>query len=215
MAERIELTTSDDVEIVGDYAGKEGSSAVLMLHMMPATRASWKVFADKLNAAGFQTLAIDFRGHGESKGGPDGYRRFSDESHQASIHDVEAGIQFLKSKKASKVFIAGASIGANLALWYAAEHPEVGGIILLSPGLNYRGVKAEAYIERIKVSQVVYFAASRDDSYSAETIQGLSEKTPGNVKKELKMFERAGHGTTMFEKEPVFMDELASWLSAI
>jgi len=215
MAERVSLETSDNVKIIGDYAGTPEEPAVLLLHMMPAVRSSWKELSGKLNERGFQTLAIDLRGHGESQGGPEGYRKFSDEIHQSSIHDVEAGVKLLKSKGAPKIFIAGASIGANLALWYAAEHKEIDGAILLSPGFNYRGLKTESYVSGLKGSQSVYFAASRDDSYSAETIEGLFAKMPLGVKKELKMFERAGHGTTMFEKEPAFMDELASWLSAI
>ncbi len=215
MAERVTLTTSDGKTIIGDYFGKSGEPAVLLLHMMPATRESWRAFSEKLNAAGFQTLAIDLRGHGESQGGPDGYRKFPDEVHQSSIHDVEAGVKLLKSKGAPRIFIAGASIGANLALWYAAEHKEIDGVILLSPGFNYRGLKTESYVSGLKGSQGVYLAASRDDSYSAETVEGLFAKTPLGVKKEFKMFERAGHGTTMFEKEPAFMDELTSWLRAI
>lgn len=212
MTERVFLTTTDGAAIIGDYSGKPSEPAVLMLHMMPATKESWRIFSEKLNTAGFQTLAIDLRGHGESEGGPQGYKRFSDAEHQASIHDAEAGIQFLKSKSPSKIFIAGASIGANLALQYAVEHPEVNGIVLLSPGLDYRGIKTEPLVGKLPKNQGVYFAASADDSYSADTVKKLFDMTPTGVKKELKMFERAGHGTTIFEKEPAFMDELVSWL---
>lgn len=212
MTERITLKTSDNVILVGDYAGKPGQPAVLMLHMMPSTRESWRAFSEKLNAVGFQTLAIDMRGHGESQGGPNGYKRFSDEEHQSSIHDVRAGIAFLKSKNPSKIFIAGASIGANLALWYAAEDHDTASIILLSPGLDYRGIRTEPFVSKLSPSQRVYYAAGRDDTYSADTVEALHAATPSSIKKELRIFERAGHGTTIFEKEPSFMDELAVWL---
>ena len=215
MVERITLVTNDGKTIIGDYAGKPGEPAVLMLHMMPSIRASWREFSEKLNSAGFQTLAVDLRGHGESEGGPTGYKRLSDEEHQASINDVEAAIAYLKSKSASNLFIAGASIGANLALWYASEHQEIRGIILLSPGLDYRAIKTEAYARALRPGQAVYYVASRDDTYSADTVDTLSLQTPSGAKKDVKIFERAGHGTTVFEREPGFMDELAEWLKGL
>ena len=215
MIQKVTLTTSDGKIIIGDYSGKPGGPAVLMLHMMPATRASWQEFSEKLNNAGFQTLAIDLRGHGESEGGPEGYKRFSDEEHQASINDVETAVEFLKSKDSSRLFVAGASIGANLAVWYAATHSDIAGVILLSPGFDYRGIKTESYARALRPDQAVYYAAGRDDTYSADTVEKLFLQTPSGAKKEVKIFERAGHGTTIFEKEPRLMDELAEWLKGL
>lgn len=213
MQERITLSTSDGAEIVGDYAGEIGQPAALLLHMMPATRESWRQFSEKLNEAGFQTLAIDLRGHGESSGGPKGYKAFSDEEHQASTKDVAAGVDFLRGKNPSRTFIVGASIGANLALQFAAEHPDnMNGVVLLSPGLDYRGLQTEQSVSRLRGGQRIYFVASRDDQYSADTVHTLFAKTPVGVQKELKVFDQAGHGTTMFEKEPAFMDDIVVWL---
>ncbi|MEK7465033.1 MAG: hypothetical protein AAB591_01295, partial [Patescibacteria group bacterium] len=165
----------------------------------------------------------DLRGHGESqggppgaslaKGGPNGYKNFSDAEHQASRLDAEAGVEFLKSKGIESVYQGGASIGANLALQYLAEHADAKAALLLSPGLDYRGVTTESAARSLKPGQSVYYIASRDDQYSADTIQRLYDVTPSGVRKEIKFFETAGHGTTIFEREPAFMDELAGWLA--
>lgn len=50
MPERVELKAGDGISIVGDYYAPAVSSArgVLLLHMMPATRASWQALAGKL-----------------------------------------------------------------------------------------------------------------------------------------------------------------------
>jgi len=210
--ERVTITTADDIKIAGDYSGESGRPAVLLLHMMPATKESWRDFSEKLVERGFQTLAIDLRGHGESEGGSQGYKKFSDKDHQASVKDVEAGVGFLKSKSASSISLAGASIGANLALQYAAEHLEVSKIILLSPGLDYRGVKTETVIGKLREGQSVYFIASLDDPYSADTVKVLSEMAPAHVERMVKVFENAGHGTAIFEKESEFVDEAIDWL---
>lgn len=214
MHQRIEFKTQDGVALVGDYYAPAGSwpRGLLLLHMMPADRASWRAFAEKMQAGGWPVLAVDLRGHGESQGGPEGYRKFSDAEHQASRFDVEAGAEFLKSKGVLELALGGASIGANLAFGYLAEHPEARSVFLLSPGLDYRGVRTEDAARSLRSGQAVYFAASRDDVYSAESAERLHGITPAGAAKAIRLFDAAGHGTAMFEREPSFMDEVAAWL---
>lgn len=217
MSERIELETKDNVRIVGDYYPALTASAkgLLLLHMMPATRASWKTFAEKAQSAGFNVLAVDLRGHGESQGGPEGYKNFSDAEHQASRYDAAAGVEFLNSRSPGGIYLGGASIGANLALQYLAEHPETKAAFLLSPGLDYRGIRTEESAQQLGGGQAVYYAASRDDPASAEAVQILFDKTPAAARRSSKLFDAAGHGTTIFTSENGFMDEIISWLEAI
>lgn len=220
MAERVEFRTKDNFDIVGDYYAPLSASnrGLLLLHMMPATRLSWRAFAEKTQAAGFHVLSIDLRGHGESRGGPDGYKNFTDAELQDSWLDAEAAAEFLKSKGASRLYLGGASIGANFSLRHLAEHPEARAAFLLSPGLDYRGVKTESFARRLCPDQAVYFAASSEDVRSsgqsatgmAETLYGLSA-----CRKESKKFDNAGHGTTIFEREPEFMDVIISWLKGL
>lgn len=209
---RIELKTSDGVSLKGDYFVGRSDRGLLLLHMMPADRTSWRAFAEKSENANWHVLAIDLRGHGESQGGPNGYKSFSDAEHQASRYDVEAGVEFLKSRGVTVLSLGGASIGANLALQYLSEHPDVRGVFLLSPGLDYRGVKTEPAARNLKPGQFVFYVASRDDAHSADTVQQLFDVTPAGVSKEIKFFETAGHGTTIFEREPQFMDSVVEWL---
>lgn len=215
MAETVRFITADGVEIVGDYLSSEpGAPVVLLLHMMPADRTSWRPFADRLRTAGYGSLAIDLRGHGESVNQGNrtlNYKQFGDAEHQASIRDVEAAASFLKERGSGQVMLAGASIGANFALQYLKEHPEVPAAILLSPGANYRGIKTEPFMRALAPHQRVLFAASREDEYSFETIQALAAvKSEGVTKVE---FDGLGHGTTMFERKQELMDEVISWLT--
>jgi len=233
--EKVILQTSDNVTIVGDYyPSKEEkgftpslSRGVLLLHMMPVNRDSWHEFAPRLMDKGYHVLAIDLRGHGESggpalepaKAGPDGYKDFSDEEHQGSIHDVEAGAKFLEEKGVAPggLILIGASIGANLALWYLAEYSQVGGAILLSPGLNYRGIITDSLVRKLRAGQRVLFVASEDDERSggnnAVVNQALHGFVPEGVEKKLIIYKKAGHGTDMFGKgEPDLGGEILSWI---
>lgn len=212
MSEAVEMQTKDGVKIAGDYYEGTGIKGVLLLHMMPADRKSWTAFAQKLQTSGFTALAIDLRGHGGSQGGPDGYKKFSDAEHRASRLDAEAGAEFLKAKGVSDFHFVGASIGANLALEYLANHQDAKSAILLSPGLDYRGLETETLVSLIRPEQGLYLAASNDDAYSFDTVQKLAEKIYFDDRRVLKIFENSGHGTAILEKNPEFMDELTEWL---
>src|SRR3989344_169443 len=215
MPEKVDFKTADGVSIYASHwRGEKGSPAVLLLHMMPAARSSWDEFADKLYASGFGVLAIDLRGHGESEGGPDGFRDFSDEDHQKSIEDVRAAIAFQVAEGHSKFFIAGASIGANLALAYLAESERGGAAVLLSAGLNYRGIQTLPLAEKVRPEQGVLLAAAKDDVRSGGSAAEMAEEIfrASAGKKEIKILEYGGHGTDMFRMHPELMDEIIAWL---
>ena len=223
MHESVALTARDGVAIAGDYylPNAESVKGLLLLHMMPADRASWRQFGTRAQEAGWHVLAVDLRGHGASQGGPDGYKNFSDLEHQASRFDVEAGAEFLKSRGVTRLVIGGASIGANLALQYLAD-PPAGGLdaraaFLLSPGLDYRGIRAELLIRQVRPEQGVYLVSSYDDparggaESNAAGVRRMHEISGGE--KQMHIFDDAGHGTTIFERKPEFMDEVMAWLN--
>lgn len=206
------LLTKDGVQIFGDYYAATGTSGIVLLHMMPADRMSWHGLAIKLQVAGFHVLAIDLRGHGQSAGGPNGYQTFSDTQHQQSLFDVEAAVEFLRAKGVQKLYMGGASIGANLALQYAALHKEVIAVVLLSPGLDYHGIHADIWMNSFKPDQAALLIASDDDVYSFTSVKALYERSSGLKTREVKLLTDAGHGTRMFNKNPEMMDEIVDWL---
>lgn len=205
----VSFTTDDGVRIAADYRRAEGNYAAILLHMMPADRKSYRGIAAKLENNGISSLAIDLRGHGESSGGPTGYENFSDEDHQKSIKDVEAASKFLAEKGFDKAhqFLVGASIGANLALQFLVENEEVPAAVLLSPGLDYRGIKTEPLITRVGKGKFLLIAASEDDAGRADMARELYNKVPQGANATLLVYKNAGHGTAMFGKETPDLEE--------
>ncbi len=212
--EHVSFATSDGITIVADYYPSSGKRFALLLHMMPATKESWRPFAEKLVVAGYAVLAIDERGHGESTmGGTLNYKTFSEKDQQDKILDVQAAMGFLKEKGATEsgTVLVGASIGANLSMQYLAQHPDVAKAVALSPGLNYRGVMTEPSVVSLQAPQKLLMIASQDDDrQSYGDVVTLHEKYPQTT--EVILESNVGHGTTMFEKKPELMDLVVDWL---
>ena len=223
---KVIFKTKDGVEIYGLYTESENwiAPAVLLLHMMPAVKESWGQFQEKLREVGFQSLAIDERGHGESvwkDGERIDYKNFTDAEQQEKILDVEAAMRFLAEQgvELGQTAIAGASIGANLALQYQAEHKEIKATVLLSAGLNYRGVETEPSAKRVLPEQSVFLSGAKEDVRSsgascADAAQILFNMLLSKNKK-IAVFEGREHGTDLFAAHHELMEEIVNWLREI
>ena len=87
--------------------------------------------------------------------------------------DLETAADFLiKERKAAadKISFVGASIGANLSLQYISEHPEFKTAVLLSPGLDYRGVKTEPLAKILKPGKKCFLSAPKTIFVPAATM---------------------------------------------
>jgi pimeloyl-ACP methyl ester carboxylesterase len=193
---------------------------VLFLHMMPATKESWDGLAANLADNGYLGLAIDLRGHGASSGGPRGYAKFEDAEHQKSILDLDAAAKFLmvKGLSAGQIAFVGASIGANLSLRYLVDHPEFKTAVLLSPGLNYRGLKGEESAAALQAGARVLIVSSKDDIRKGE--RGANEEAemiygalPAGVIKGLQVYDAGGHGTELLSAHSELKDIILAFLA--
>lgn len=215
----VTLTTADGVTIAGNYLAPEHpKGAVLLLHMMPATKESWAPLQQTLGRAGIASFAIDLRGHGGSTHGPAdirlNYQSFNDEEHQLSRNDVMTGVSYLTEHGFAKhtIVLMGASIGANLALQHLSQDPEIRGALLLSPGLDFHGIETEQYTHSLANNQALYTIASRDDGYSFESSRKLYDLA-AITQKEIGEYEGIGHGTAMIENKPELIDVIVEWLA--
>lgn len=209
----VSLEPSDGITIKGSYynESEENASGIILLHMLTRNRGDWHEFARELQVAGYGVLAIDMRGHGESDLD---YRKFSPGADfKNMVLDVAAAKDFLVKEgiSSNKIVVIGGSIGSNVALNYAAEDKDIRGAVLLSPGLDYRGIRTEeamaAYGDR-----PVLIVASEGDTYCSETSQKLYSLATGE--KRLKIYPADAHGTWIIHSQnagPMIID----WLEEI
>ena len=224
----VSFQTKDDVTIFADYYTPQEFlqgqlKGIILIHMMPETKSSFKDFAEKLTDENFFALAIDLRGHGKStdyEGIKLDYSFFTDTEHQKSILDIGAGVDFFKKKIIQTYAVIGASIGANLALWYQSSNTDVAKTVLLSPGYNYRGIKIQPLLLQLEESQGIYFIGGSTDNKTAaldsgqnagQIVQVLYNETRVRNKK-MEILSTDAHGTELFKFDSTLMDRVIVWL---
>jgi dienelactone hydrolase len=216
VVERVTIAASDGVPLVAGWWPQPGKSrTVVLLHMLGRNRSDWDAMARRLWGAGFSVLAPDFRGHGESNRLGNkrlDYTDFNARDWKMLPGDVTTILDWVVKQPGAdpdRLALVGASIGANTALLVGAGDKRVCTLVLLSPGLDYHGLKTERAVEQYG-TRSIFLLASADDEYSASTVKRLGSLARG--RNALKVFQRAGHGTSMFAAEATLPALIEGWL---
>lgn len=180
------------------------SPGVVLVHMLSRSKADWDPIAQQLADAGIAALAIDLRGHGGSTGSPGALPEMT--------QDVRAAVQWLSGRPSLRpdaIGVAGASLGANLALQAAAE-PLVRVVAAVSPSLDYRGVRVGPDLMKKLGNKPVWLGASTDDPFAVRTIRELTADGAGA--REQHFSPAAAHGTALLAADPELGRTLVDWL---
>jgi pyridoxine 5-phosphate synthase len=168
---RVSVPSADGASIAGEYyeASSRPAPAVVLVHMLSRSRGDWGGLPERIRDAGITALAIDLRGHGQSTG--------SAQDLQVMIQDVRAAAQWLASRpnvRGDHIAIVGASLGASLALLAAVDVPQVRAIGLLSPSLDYRGLRTDTGLIRRLGARSIWLAASDQDPLALRTLRDIA-----------------------------------------
>lgn len=185
--EDIRLNTSDGILIAADYYPSESTKGLVMLHMMGKTRASYREIAPKL-ADYYKIVVIDFRGHGDSDME---FTEMTDADFKGFLNDIDKSVSFLEEKGVESMSLVGASIGANAALLYAADHP-VEKLVLLAPGDVYRSLD----ISRLPYSKPLLVQVGHFDAYASISVDDLQNNWE---KARIMKYDISAHGTDLFQ----------------
>lgn len=202
LPQSITFSSADDTIIYGTYypVADAKPPGMALVHMLRSNRQAWESFAMRAQAAGIATLAIDMRGHGESvQRGTDilSYSEFDTADWERVMLDIDAALDELRARGADpdNLALVGASIGGNLSLRYAATHPEVQALILLSPGSDYRGIEIKDDLKAYGRRPIMLVVAE-GDAYSVTSVRELDAIAPGLC--EIREYPGAAHGSDIF-----------------
>jgi len=217
--QKVTFDSADGVVLIGSfYASPNAKSpAVILLHQWESDRHSYDDLALQLQADGFNILSFDGRGFGESVKTKDGKAvpvSRSDDAVKGMLGDVDAALEFISKQanvNADRIGIVGASYGSSLALIYAADHPKVKAVALLSPGVNYFGnMPTEPAVQKYG-DRPLLLVAAEDDAESANSVRAL--KRAGGDAAEIKIYEKGGHGTGIFSAKVGLEEQLEEFLN--
>jgi dienelactone hydrolase len=178
------------------------SAAVVLVPMLGRPKEDWDAVGQRLADADVLAVAIDLAGlsdPGDSKvlGGWSG--------------DVHAAVIYLLSRndvRPGAIGIAGASLGASLAALAAAGDPVVRSLALISPSLDYRGVRIDAAMKQFGGRPALLVASARD-AYASRSVRELAKDPPGT--RETRFSEIAAHGTSLLARDGEMVRILVEW----
>jgi alpha-beta hydrolase superfamily lysophospholipase len=185
-------------------APERPAPAVVLVHMLGRSKDEWAPFANRLQEAGATVLALDLRGHGSSGG--------NGAMLTAMVSDVRAAVEWLAMRpdvRGGGLAIVGASLGANLAASAAAGAPNVRAVALLSPSLDYRGVRIDSGIVKKLGERALWLACSTADPYALRTVKELAT---GSGPREQRLSGTRAHGTQLLSADPDVAAALVDWL---
>jgi len=197
----------DGTSLAGEIyeAASRPAPAVVLVHMLTRSKADWGGLPDRLQEAGITALTFDLRGHGGSAGSP--------QVLAGMVQDVRAAAQWLAARQGvlpGSIALVGASLGASLSLLAAVELPSVRAVALLSPSLDYRGLRTDLNLVRKVGGRAMWLAASAEDPLALRTLRDFAADTTGP--REQLISSAVAHGTTLLERDPEVGRALVDWL---
>jgi pimeloyl-ACP methyl ester carboxylesterase len=207
-----EFNTFDLVRLHASFDMPTGVPApipsVLLLHGYGEDRSAWEGLKTQLLSRGFAVLALDLRGHGESKT-KNGLPIQATPSWRTDAHefpqDIDPALDWLKAQRRldnRKIVVIGYDIGADLALIASGRFPEVRTVVALNP----------------KLSESHALAGSAQDFTPRSALILTSDEAEGNrIKASVKDPSRvlaisAGQGTSAWVTNKAVTDAIFEWL---
>jgi fermentation-respiration switch protein FrsA (DUF1100 family) len=219
--EDVAFATADGEELHGWWvpAGPPKLGHVLFCHGNAGSVADRLVYAQLLAAAGLDVLLFDYRGYGRSTGRP---------SEQGTYADARAAREALLARPgvdASRLLIAGESLGGAVALELAVAHPPAG-VLVQSTFTSVRDVAAVHYgaVPRAVVpdaypsarivgdlrAPLLVVHGDRDEIVPVEQGRALYDAAP--EPRRLRVLAGRGHNDLLGRDGSEWIDAIATWL---
>lgn len=222
--EPVELKTADGWTLKAAWSrAQEGKKTIVLLHGTGQRKEDWRRLAAPLARAGFGYLAVDLRGHGESRVTPSGEtitwkklrasRGVNDYAEMA--RDVEAAAGWLAGQGVPEETIGfvGAEVGGSLAMKHAAVRAKVPLVVMLSPRLAWQDIPIINAVRAYKNRPMLLVHSEADKQSSKETplIYQFAKMAAGERNATLLVVPQE-RGTRLFRAQRDLAGRVIAWL---
>lgn len=210
---RVTIPTADGVALAASWRpvpGNDRAPAVLLLHDFSRERRELEPLARQLGEAGYATLAVDLRAHGEStrrNGAPIPISPRFLKDPNGFPRDVEAAAAWLKAR-APKTAALGFSVGGYLALLSAAR-----GQVDTAIAISVNEPRTAGLAGPVRpVPRSVLLLACEADPGRAGSAQKL--EAAAQAPKRLLVLPGAAHNLAVLREHPEAVKAVFDWLAA-
>ncbi len=173
--ESVTLKASDGLEVTAEVYPVAADDApwIVAAHQAGSSRGEYRDIAPRLQALGYQVLALDQRAGGSFGGVSNRTAERAAAAHLPTgyldaLPDIQAGLIFARNRTAAPVLFWGSSYSAALALVLAGEQPDLlDGALAFSPGEYLSGKNVAAAAAAIAMPVFITSAASETDRWEA------------------------------------------------
>ncbi|WP_303672886.1 alpha/beta hydrolase [Vampirovibrio chlorellavorus] len=194
---------------------------VILLHGLNRDHLAWSDLPATLTKAGYAVYAMDLRGHGKSTittwKRRVSWRLLQPEQWKNLHRDIIQVIQYFKKGEdypevdGSQVALIGEKLGANVATFAGKNSTEVKALVLLSPGIEFKGIDASRGL--LEYGNPTLILSNHDFKESHSQAQHMYNWITGP--KTLQVYEKIGEGAEMLGNQPGVGLQIEAWLSNI
>ncbi len=188
-ARPVSFQAADTVTVFANYEGSENGSRplILLFHQAGSNRHEYDPIVPKLNAIGFDTLAIDQRSGGSLYGHSNETASKARGDFLAAYPDLVAALKWGETRggasTSNKTILGwGSSYSASLVFLLAAKNPDkLSGILSFSPGEYFSsGNLVHEAASKVRIPVFVSCASSASEINAAKSILA-SVSAPGKI----------------------------------
>lgn len=217
--EELTFAADDGVTIAASYYAPTAATdrCAVLVHQLSSTRAEYKPVIDGLRGS-MHILAIDMRGHGASTKGADGatiaWKTFETPDWEKVEGDVGKAMELLATKGAgSACRLVGSSIGSSAVLRYSGANPDkVEKLVLLSPGIAYRGVKTPDAARTSRAPVLIVHSQESGAVDAAGALEGIWGDAQPPVPVEVIADPGQEHGMKIVVGDPAILERVVAFL---
>jgi len=151
----VEFPSKDGIMISAHiYEVDKDAPVILLCHQARYNKYEYLDIAPKLNAKGFNCVAIDQRSGGKLRGHENithnnAVKQNKPTEYLDAEQDIQAAVDYVYKKYNKPIILWGSSYSSSLALYIAAENNKIAAVVSFSPG-NYFAGKRGSLADKLK-----------------------------------------------------------------